>query len=115
MINLQTRAKNYNTSKPIPVVHESTSSSHPDGPIQIEKPCFDASLRPSKCNIGRMIHNPNTRATHNYIIMEDLANEPCSMSTLKILYRFPSQQKSFLFVIYGVDPSESSLMTFDSD
>jgi hypothetical protein len=37
------------------------------------------------------------------------------MSTLKVLESFPKKRKVFLYAIGGVDPLESSLITFDFD
>jgi hypothetical protein len=113
-INLQTRAKNYDIPEPSHASPEATSSSHPSGPLQIEKPFLDAPLHPPKGILRRTTHNPNTRASHNYSIVEDLAQAPCAMSVLEVLQSFPTQWKSLLSAIGGVDPSESSLMTFDS-
>jgi hypothetical protein len=61
-----------------------------------------------------MMHNPNTWSIHNYSIVEDLAQELCAMLVLEILQSCSVQQKSLLSSIGGVDPLESSFMTFDS-
>jgi hypothetical protein len=60
------------------------------------------------------MHNPNTWATQNYIIVEDLAQAPCAMFSLEVLQSFPMQWKYLLSSIGGVDPSKLSLMTFVS-
>jgi hypothetical protein len=41
-------------------------------------------------------HNPNTRASKNYSVVEDLSQSPCAMSTLEVLQSCPSQRKSLL-------------------
>jgi hypothetical protein len=41
-------------------------------------------------------HNPNTRATQNYSVVEYLSQTPCAMSTLEVLQSCPAQRKSLL-------------------
>jgi hypothetical protein len=53
MVNLKTQANNHDTSEPIPIVHDLTSSSHPGGPLQIEKPYFDTLLHPPERNCSK--------------------------------------------------------------
>jgi hypothetical protein len=88
-INLQTQVENYHIFDPSHAMLEESSSSQPEGPLQIEKPTFDVPLWPPKGVLSRMTHNPNTWASHKYNIMEDLAQAPCAMSTLKVLQRYP--------------------------
>jgi hypothetical protein len=45
-INFHIQAKNYDIIKSLNVASKETSSSHPSVPLQIEKPYFDAFLRP---------------------------------------------------------------------
>jgi hypothetical protein len=47
--------------------------------------------------------------------VEDLAQEPCSKSTLEVLQSFLVQQKALLSKMGRVDPSESSLINFNYD
>jgi hypothetical protein len=70
---LHMQAKNYDILEPSHATLEVTSSSKPDGPLHIENPYFDTMLHPSKGILQCMTHNPNTRADHNYSIMEYLA------------------------------------------
>ena len=58
-------------------------------------------------------YNPNARAAQHYSIVEDLAQVPFAMSTLEVLQSCPSQHKALLSTIGGVDPADSSLITFD--
>jgi hypothetical protein len=72
-------------------------------------------LFPPKGVLRRSMHNPNAQATHNYSIVEDLAQAPCVMSTLEVLQSFLVQCKELLTTIGGVDPSDTHLITFDLD
>ena len=58
-------------------------------------------------------YNPNAHATQHYSFIEDLAQAPSVMSALEVLQIFPSQQKALLSTIDGIDPTNSSLLTFD--
>ena len=58
-------------------------------------------------------YNPNAYVAHHYSIFEDLAQVPSAMSTLEVLRSCPSQRKALLSVVGGVDPVDSSLITFD--
>ena len=68
---------------------------------------------PSKGALRRSSYNPNSCAAQHYSIVEDLAQAPSVMSALEVLQSFPSQQKALLSTIGGVDPTDSSLLTFD--
>ena len=59
------------------------------------------------------MYDPNARATQHYNIVEDLAQAPSSMSALETLQSYPSQQKSLLSAIRGIDPTDSNLIYFD--
>jgi hypothetical protein len=91
----------------------STSATPPSRPLQIEKPNFDSILRPPKSTIRRSTFNPNTRASQNYNIVEDLAQAPCAMSTLEVLQNCPSQRRTLLESIGVVDPESSNTITFN--
>ena len=47
--------------------------------------------------------------------MDDLAQMPTAMSVLKVLKMCPMQQKSLLATLGAVDPSDSKLITFDTE
>jgi hypothetical protein len=93
----------------------STSVTPPSGPLQIEKPNFDSILHPPKSTIQKSTFNPNSRASQNYNIVEDLAQAPCAMSTLEVLQNFPSQHRTLLAAIGAVDPESSNTITFNLD
>jgi hypothetical protein len=93
----------------------STSVTPPSGPLQIEKPNFDSILHPPKSTIRNLTFNPNSRASQNYNIVEDLAQAPCAMSALKVLQHFPSQRRTLLAAIGAIDPESSNNITFNLD
>jgi hypothetical protein len=111
-INLTTRSKTYDTpgnpdkgkdthgtgnlSDPSLSCISLPSVNPPSRPFQIEKPTFNSILRPPKSTIRKATFNPSSRATHNYNIVEDLAQAPCAMSTLEVLQHFPNQRRILL-------------------
>jgi len=52
-------------------------------PLQIKK--LDPLACIPKGVLKHSTHNPNSRATHNYSIIEDLGQTPCAMSDLGVL------------------------------
>jgi hypothetical protein len=65
--------------------------------------------------LRRNVNNPQARATHNYSLVDDLAQSPAAMSVLEVLQTCPTQQKSFLSTLGEVDPADTRLITFDLD
>jgi hypothetical protein len=61
------------------------------------------------------VHNPHARETHNYSLVDDLAQSPAAMSVLEVLQTCPSQHKSLLSTLGAVDPADTRLITFDLD
>jgi len=51
---------------------------------------LDALLCPSKGVLHCTTHNPNEKASHNYTIVEELSEAPCSMLALEVLQSFPT-------------------------
>ena len=73
-----------------------TNSSPPPAsnvPLTIEKPKLNLILLPPKTTIWKYVFNPSARAAQFYNVVEDLAQAPCAMSTLKVLQSFPMQCK----------------------
>jgi hypothetical protein len=62
----------------------------PPLPLQIEKTLGETMTRIPKGVFKKASHNPNTRATQNYSVVEDLSQTPCVMSSLEVLQSFPS-------------------------
>ena len=58
--------------------------------IHIEKIILDTVLHPPKSTIQKSLFNPNALANQYYNVVEDLAQEPCAMSTLKVLQIYPT-------------------------
>ena len=86
------------------------------GSLEIEKPTPEPVVKPpSKGVLRRSSYNPNARAAQNYNIVEDLAQAPSAMSALEVLQSCPLQRKDLLSAIGGIDPADSSLLTFDLD
>jgi hypothetical protein len=72
-------------------------------------------LRPPKRTIRKSTFNPSLRVTQNYNIVEDLAQESCAMSALKVLQHYPSQRRMLLAAIGAVDPESSNHIMFNLD
>ena len=72
VVNLQTRAKNYDppTEK---FTEKETPTSKPDGSLHIERPPLDIVIRAPKATLLKTTHNPNAREAHHYSFIEDLA------------------------------------------
>jgi hypothetical protein len=100
---------------PLPSSVSPPSASPPSRPLQIEKPLFDSILHPPKCTIRKSTFNPNSRASQNYNIVEDLAQAPCAMSTLEVLQHCPSQRRMLLAIINAFDSEPSNNLTFNLD
>jgi hypothetical protein len=130
-INLTTRSKTYDTlgnpdrgkdTNGADTLPDPSSSSisipsvnPPFGPLQIEKPTFESILHPSKRNIRKATFNPNSHATQNYNIVEDLAQALCAMSMLEVLQHYPSQCRMLLTTLGFVDPESSNQIMFNLD
>jgi hypothetical protein len=128
-VNLTTRTTTYDTPVKLdklkttngfvpdllpPSVSPSSTNS-PSGPLQIKKPSFDSILHPPKSTIRKSTFNTSSRATQNYNIVEDLAQEPCAMSALEVLQHCPSQHRTLLAAIDTFDPESSNNLTFNLD
>ena len=73
-------------------------------------------LRPFPCPpIRRVANNTTARATVSYSIVDDLAQTPTTMSALEVLKMCPTQQNSLLAALGAIDPSDSKLITFDTE
>jgi hypothetical protein len=59
-------------------------------PLQIEKTLGETMTCIPKGAFKKSSHNPNTRVTQNYSVVEDLSQTPCAMSALEVLQSFPS-------------------------
>ena len=115
-ISVATRSKDYNEPRQAPGKAVADGPPHPpiSGPLEIEKPSLEPIVKPPpKGVLRRSSYNPNAHAAQHYSIVEDLAQAPSAMSALEVLQSFPSQRKALLSAIGGIDPADSSLLTFD--
>jgi hypothetical protein len=68
----------------------------PSLPLQIEKMLGETMTRIPKGAFKKSSHNPNTRATQNYSVVEDLSQTSCAMSALEVLQSCSAQRKALL-------------------
>jgi hypothetical protein len=68
---------------------------------------------PPKGFIQKSTFNPHARVAQNYNIVEDLAQAPSAMSSLEVLQSCPTQWKTLLKSIGGIDPTDTNLIIFD--
>ena len=111
-IGLSTRVNNYDILN-IPKYQPSTSQSNVS--LNIDKLVLDPFPHPPKVAPCQTIYNPNAWVAQHYSIVEYLAQAPSSMSGLEVLQSYPTQQKTLLSTIGGVDPTISYILTFDVD
>lgn len=72
-------------------------------------------IKPPKATLRKATQHPNARAAQHYSIVKDLAQAPCAMLALEVLQSCPARRKALLSAIDGLDPTESSLITFDTE
>jgi hypothetical protein len=95
-ILLQTRGLQYN------VPPESTPTTSKVAPTTLGQPlmipCPNTEPNPYiPCmSLRQNVHNPHARETHNYSLVDDLAQSPTAMSLLEVLQTCPTQRKSLL-------------------
>jgi hypothetical protein len=114
-ILLQTRNRRYHTpdeSTPISPEKNPTPTGHL---LVIPHPSAEPPLRIPRIPLRRNVHNPQARATHNYSLVDDLAQSLAAMLVLKFLQTCPTQRKSLLSTLGAVDPADTRLITFDLD
>jgi len=113
-INISTRTKDYPSSAGKEPEVPSSAPPFSSGPLHIERPTTETPLRPPpKGVLRKSSYNLNARAAQHYNIVEDLAQTPSAMSALEVLQSYPSQRKSMLSAIGGIDPADLDLITFD--
>ena len=66
-----------------------------------------------KSTLRKFVFNPNARAAQFYNIVEDLAQEPCAMSTLEVLQSCPTQCKNLLTALGSLDPGNTNRIHFN--
>jgi hypothetical protein len=112
-ILLQTRNHQY-PAKSTPIAPE-TNPTPMGPPLVIPRPSTEPPLRIPHIPLHRNVHNPQARATHNYSLVDDLAQSPAAMSVLEVLQTCPTQRKYILSALGAVDSADTRLITFDLD
>jgi hypothetical protein len=88
-----------------------TSEDH--APLHIEKLDKETMHFIPKGVYKRKTHNPSTRAPLSYLVVEDLAQTPCAISSLEVLQSFPSQCTALLSTIGAKNSASQLVMKFD--
>jgi hypothetical protein len=83
-------------------------------PLQIEKTLGEIMTRIPKGAFKKASHNPNTRASHNYSMVEDLSQTHCAMSTLEVLQSFTSQRKALLTTLGSTETCNPGTIMLDT-
>lgn len=81
-------------------------------PLHIERPVVEPIPWMLKGSAKHLMVNPNVRFTHNYSIVEYLAQIPCVMSALDVIQSRPSQRSVFLTTIGAMNLKNSLIVTF---
>ena len=64
--------------------------SQPSGSLTIEKPTIDIVPHSPKGDLCRKMHNPDVRVSHNENVVEEIAQEPCSISSMEVFQYCPA-------------------------
>jgi hypothetical protein len=81
----------------------------------IPHPNTETTIRIPHIPLRRNVNNPQARASHNYSLVDELAQSPTTMYLLEVLQTCPTQRKYLLFTLGVVDPTDTRLITFDLD
>jgi hypothetical protein len=84
-ILLQTRNRQYHTPTESTPISSETNPTPTGPPLVIPFPCAEPPLRIPRIPLRRNVHNPQARETHNYSLVDDLAQSPTAMSVLEVL------------------------------
>ena len=107
-VHVATRSHDYGEAK---TSKDKTAPRNTDP--DIERPPIETIPQIPKGSAKRATINPNAKATHNYSIVEDLAQSLCAMSALGVLQSCPAQGSALLSAIGVVDLNNSLALTFD--
>jgi hypothetical protein len=108
---ISTRAHDY--SKPS-TSEKGKEAELPSLPLQIEKTLGETMTHIPKGTFKKASHNPNTRATQNYSVVEDLSKTSCAMSALEVLQSCPSQKKALLISLGSTETCNPSIIMLDT-
>jgi hypothetical protein len=84
-------------------------------PLMIPHPNIEPPICIPRIPLRRNVNNPQARVTHNYSLVDDLAQSLAAMSVLEVLRTYPTQQKSLFSALGVVDLADTRLITFDLD
>jgi hypothetical protein len=79
--------------------------------LQIDK--IEPSPHIPKGVLKNFSYNPNAIAAQNYLIIEELGQTPCTMSTLEVLQMCPTHRNALLTALGALNPSGSKVIKFD--
>ena len=88
-VNIKTRHHSYD----VPPSTLDQSESHPSVSLTFEKLTIYIIPHPPIGDICRKMHNTNAQASQNTNVVEEIAQAPCSMSSMEVLQYFPTQNK----------------------
>jgi hypothetical protein len=108
---ISTRAHEYSKTS---TFEKGKEAELPSLPLQIEKTLGETMTHIPKGAFKKYSHNPNTRAAHNYSVVEDLSQTPCAMSTLVVLQSFLSQRKSLLNTLGSTETCNPGTIMLDT-
>jgi hypothetical protein len=106
--HLQTRDHDYGM---LEFADKGKEASNPPPSLHINKIVGETMNCIPKGEFKKAPHNQKARASHNYSIMEDMAQTPCALSTLEVLQSFPSWRKALLSAL-GVAKTTNSRTIF---
>jgi hypothetical protein len=76
-------------------------------------------IEPNPCipriPLRKNVHNPHARESHNYTLVDDLAQSSTAMFVLKVFQTCPTQCKLFISTLGEVDRADTRLIIFDLD
>jgi hypothetical protein len=110
---ISTRVHNYSKSS---ASEKGKKVDLPSLPLQIEKTLGETMSCIPKGAFKKASHNPNTRATHNYSMVEDLSQTPCAMFALEVLQIYPAQRKVLLTTLGSTETCNlGTIMLYTTD
>jgi hypothetical protein len=86
----------------------------PSLPLQIDKTLGETMTCIPKGAFKKYSHNPNTRVSQNYSVVEDLSQIPCAMFTFEVLQSFPAQRKALLTALGSTETCNLGTIMLDT-
>jgi hypothetical protein len=107
--HLSTRTRDY---RMLESFKKGKDATNPSNPLQIERAVGEPMARIPKGVFKKASHNPNAKATHNYSVVEDLAQTTCAMFALEVHQIFPLQRKDILSAFGAAKTSNLGAIIF---